>query len=62
MMKDIGYFEVLMFGLDNWKSLGSLQTVASVHTFAQGMAANVLWVTLKHAGSEYPLRSPKILT
>ena len=61
MMKDIGYLEILLFGLDTWKSSGSLQTVASVYTFAQGMAANLLWVTLKHAGNESSLRSPKIL-
>ena len=36
MMKDIGYFEVLLFGLDTWKSLASLQIVASVSTFAHG--------------------------
>ena len=62
MMKDIGYLEVLLFGLDTWKSLGSLQIVASAYTFAQEMAANLLWVTLKHAGNESSLRSPKILT
>ena len=60
-MKDVGYLEVLLFGLDTWKSLASLQIVASVCTVAQEMGANLLLVTLKHADNESSLKSLKIL-
>ena len=61
VMKDVGYLEVLLFGLDTWKSLASLQIVASVCTVAQEMGANLLLVTLKHADNESSLKSLKIL-
>ena len=61
-MKDTGYLEVLLFGLDTWESLASLQIVASVCTSAQEMGANLFLVTLKHADNESSLKSLKILT
>ena len=62
VMKNIGYLEVLLFGLDTWKSLASLQIVASVCTFAQEMGANLLLLTLKHADKESSMKSLKIVT